>query len=144
MIHFPEDISSAQTICALRFLGYEYMDSLKPERPGEGDAGFGDLIGPICRSLILHEDQNRNFAAFFCLQRGLHKWGGEHSTKHHPDHLAYDFLFLHLYRFDPPAEFTHPQYAAQWRRDHAAQAEATAGFVRKSFRRAGRGPKNLL
>ena len=49
------------------------------------------------KSLTLHVKQEDNLAAFFALQRFLHKWGGEHLTKYADEHIAYDFLFLHLY-----------------------------------------------
>ena len=133
MTCFPEDVTEAQTVCALRFLGYEYERS--------ADLVLSGLIEPIVKSRVLHTDQNANFAAFFGLQRFLHKWGGEYLTKYADEHFAYDFLFLHLYRLETPPQFTHPDYAARWQHEFMERAESIAAFVRKSFRRVGRGKK---
>ena len=88
MTWFPEDVTEAQTVCALRILGYEYERS--------ADLLLSGLIEPIVKSRVLLTDQNANFAAFFGLQRFLHKWG--YLTKYAAEHFAYAFLFLHLYR----------------------------------------------
>jgi len=96
---------------------------------------------PIIDSLVLHKDENANFAAFFALQRGLHKWGGEYLTKYSKEHIAYDFLFLHLYRLTPPLEFTDSRHSLEWEQRFADQSETIAAFVRNSFRRVGRGKK---
>lgn len=137
MIVFPDEVTHAQTLCALRFLGYEYESAVLRSAGG----GFPGLTQPIVQSFVLHTDQNTNFAAFFALQRFLHKWGGEYLTKYADEHLAYDFLFLHLYRVEPPPEFTNVEYTNRWQQECADQAETYAAFVRKSFRRSGRGKK---
>jgi len=77
----------------LRFLGYEYEQAT---RIATG-RGFSHFTEPVVKSLTLHVKQEDNLAAFFALQRFLHKWGGEHLTKYADEHIAYDFLFLHLY-----------------------------------------------
>jgi hypothetical protein len=136
--YFPEDVSEAQTVCALRFLGYEYENSINANEKVP-KVHFIDIIQPIVDSLELHDNQNHNFAAFFGLQRFLHKWGGERLTKYSAEHIAYDFLFLNLYRQDPPAEFSEKRYCDKWDSDFREQAERHAAFVRKSFRRIGRG-----
>ena len=104
---FPDEMRKAESTCALRFSGYEYVESTGVEIMG----GLSSLAQPIIDSLVLHADENGNFAAFFALQRGLHKWGGERCTKYSEEHIAYDFLFLHLYRLDPPTEFTDSRYS---------------------------------
>jgi len=96
-------VTDAMNLCALRFDGYAFLESLQNTgTPVE----FSDLLEPVVKSLILHPDQNRNFAAFFALQRFLFKWGGEHLTAYSSEHIAYDFLFLHLYRLSPRRPFT--------------------------------------
>lgn len=140
MIVFPSEVTHAQTLCALRFLGWEYEIAVFGDT-GSCGGGLSQLLGPIVQSLVLHTDQNANFAVFFALQRYLHKWGGERLTKYSDEHLAYDFLFLHLYRTEPPAEFTHLEYTNRWQRECVEKAETYAAFVRKSFRRIGRGKK---
>ena len=141
MTWFPEEITEAQTVCALRFLGYEYEKASGLEVPHSTGGGLSKLIEPIVRSRVLYTEQNANFAAFFGLQRFLHKWGGEYLTKYSDQHLAYDLLFLHLYRFETPPEFTNPDYTTRWQQEFMERAETIAAFVRKSFRRVGRGKK---
>ena len=131
------EIRAAESICALRFMGYDYEEKTGLYEKG----GLPSVAQPIIDSLVLHKDENANFAAFFALQRGLHKWGGEYLTKYSEEHIAYDFLFLHLYRVTPPAEFTDSKYSVQWEERFVDQVETIAAFVRKSFRRVGRGKK---
>lgn len=129
------DISEAESVCALRFLGYEYEESVGLAVPGVTGGGLSRLIEPVIQSFEFHVDQNDNFAAFFGLQRVLHKWGGESLTKHSREHLAYDFLFLHLYRLEPPSQFCHADYSTRWQREFLGRSELIAAFVRDSFRR---------
>lgn len=131
------EIRAAESVCALRFCGYEYEQKTGLSEHG----GLPSVAQPIIDSLVLHKDENDNFAAFFALQRGLHKWGGEYLTKYSTEHIAYDFLFLHLYRMTPPEKFTDSKYFVQWEENFSDQAETIAAFVRKSFRRVGRGKK---
>jgi hypothetical protein len=138
-IAFPPDVSDAQTICALRFAGYEYEKARGLEKPGSFGAGSHALAQPIIETLTLHTDQNENFLAFFGLQRFLFKWGGERLTKYSREHIAFDFLFLHLYRLDPHAEFQSEEHMLQWHRQYSPRAEAIAAVVRNSFRRLGCG-----
>ena len=136
---FPDDITEAMSVCALRFDGYKYEDSLGPtEATGERLQAMGE---PVIKTLILHDKMNANFGAFFCLQRFLHKWGGEHFTKYSDEHIAYDFLFLHLYRSEIPREFAHEEYMLKWASQFQSRREEIAGFVRCTFKRKGRGPK---
>lgn len=134
---FPMEIRRAESICALRFSGYEFEQASRLHERG----GLASLAQPVIDTLVLHGDQNANFAAFFALQRGLHKWGGERCTKYSEEHIAYDFLFLHLYRLDPPQEFTDSSHSEEWIKDFAPKAEEIAAFVRNSFRRVGHGAK---
>lgn len=92
----------------------------------------------------MHSSNNDNFAAFFGLQRFLHKWRGEYLTKYSEEHIAYDFLFLHLYSCEPPEPFRQSEYCHQWQVDFLPRAESLAATVRKSFRRNGSGKKIAL
>lgn len=141
MEYFPEAVTSCQITCALRFDGYRYLDSWNEGAPQESRIEFMDLTVPVVERLELYENRNHNFAAFFALQRYLFKWGGERLTKYADEHVAFDFLFLELYRHDPPEEFLLPSYAENWRELPAADIEKHAAFVRKSFARTGAGPK---
>jgi len=141
MLDFPGHITDAMNICALRFDGYKYEEVSGISEPDVTGAGLSKLIEPIMSTLTLHADANMNFAAFFGLQRYLHKWGGECGTKYSDEHIAYDFLFLHLYDRDVPDDFANAQYCAQWQRDFEEHKEEIAGFVRSSFRRKGQGKK---
>jgi hypothetical protein len=135
MRYFPSDISDAMSICALRFDGYKYEEVAGLSAPDSTGAGLGRLIEQIVKERTLYADDNRNFAAFFGLQRYLHKWGGEALTKSSDEHIAYDFLFLHLYQSDVPDDFRVAEYCIQWQREFAERAEETAAFVRRSFQR---------
>jgi hypothetical protein len=139
---FPDDITEAMTVCALRFDGYKFEDSL-----GETETTGGRLQAmgePVIRDLALHDDVNFNFGAFFGLQRCLHKWGGEYLTKYSDEHVAYDFLFLHLYRCEIPREFANEDYMVKWQREFQRRQEEIAGFVRRTFKRKGRGRKSHM
>lgn len=144
LICFSSDISKAQTTCALRFQGYEYEKSLGVSLNRETGEGLSKFTAPVVDSLTLHSSINDNFAAFFGLQRYLHKWGGEYSTKYSEEHIAYDFLFLHLYRHEPPKLFCHDEYCRRWRDEFAPRAESIAAYIRKSFRRTGSGRKTTF
>jgi len=141
MLYFPDDISDAMSICALRFEGYKYEEFAGISELDVTGAGLRQLIEPIVRTLMLHADDNLNFAAFFGLQRYLHKWGGEYCTKYSDEHIVYDFLFLHLYNRDVPDDFGNAEYCARWQREFEERKEEIASFVRNSFRRKGRGEK---
>ena len=91
--------------------------------------------------MILFKDINKNLAAFFGLQRYLHKWGGEYLTEYAEEHIAYDFLFLHLYHCDVPVEYKNEKYIKQWEQEILLSIEEVAAFVRQSFQRKGRGKK---
>jgi hypothetical protein len=137
----PEHVTEAQIVCALRFQGYEYVEANYEQVQGEVSTGFPTLIQPVVESLTLHERQEDNFAAFFGLQRYLFKWGGEYLTMYADEHIAFDFLFLHLYRHDTPLGYSNDEYVSRWNRDFKGAAEQAAAVIRSSFRRKGRGKK---
>lgn len=133
LLRFPTDVVAAQCACALRFQGNEYVQSL--------GGGFPGLIDPVVKERVLYEDQNHNFAAFFGLQRFLYKWGGEQYTNYSDEHMAFDFLFLHLYRLEPEQRFGDLSYTKQWQHVYVPWAESIAAYVRQSMRRMGSGPR---
>ena len=143
-LYFLHNVTKAQSICALRFQGYKYEQSIDISVDGTTGRGLTKLIKPVVEELILHSSNNDNFAAFFGLQRFLHKWGGEYLTKYSEEHIAYDFLFLHLYSHQPPESFRHDEYCLQWQREVLPKVESIAATVRKSFRRVGSGEKIRL
>lgn len=131
----PDNISEVQTVCALRFQGYEYEETAGMAVEGVTGGGLERLIEPLVETLNLHSAQDDNFAAFFGLQRYLFKWGGERLPRESKEHIAFDFLFLHLYRLEPPARFSNEEYVSRWNREFIQSAEATAAHIRNSFRR---------
>jgi hypothetical protein len=139
-LDFPDRVKNAQITCALRFMGYDYETA----KVGKGELLLYKLVEPIEKNLILHPNNDDNFAAFFALQRHLFKWGGEYLTKYSEEHIAFDFLFLHLYALEPSRAFQHPEYCLEWQRKYAPDAETYAAIVRKSFRRVGAGKKSQL
>lgn len=140
-LRHPPDITDALSTCALRFDGYAYVDALARTQSDQPAIDLPHLVDAVVGSLQLHDNLNDNFAAFFGLQRYLHKWGGEHLTKYSDEHIAYDFLFLHLYRHTP-ASYRHEEYCRAWDERYAPRVEEIAAYVRKSFRRIGYGPEN--
>ena len=141
VLHFPPEIVEAQMVCAFRFLGYEYEQAMGLSDGKYPGSGLIDLFSPVVRDLYLYEDDNRNFATFFMLQEYLHRWHSDHHTKYASEHVAYDFLFLQLYRQEPPARFRHAEYCERWRGYYGPRAEGIAALVRQSFRRVGSGQK---
>jgi len=137
-MHFPDDIIDAMNTCALRFDGYKYEQVSGLSEPGSTGAGLSRLIEPIVKTLMLHADDNMNFAAFFRLQRLLYHWGDGEPAVYSDEHIAYDFLFLHLYHREVPDRFGHEDYCVRWRREFEGRKEEIARFVRTSFRRKGR------
>lgn len=136
-LDFSRGVEQAQITCALRFMGYEYETA----KVGKGELLLYKLVEPIEKTLTLHPNNDDNFAAFFALQRFLFKWGGEKLTKYSDEHIAFDFLFLHLYATEPPKAYSYPEYCLEWRQKYAPDAERYAAQVRKSFRRVGVGLK---
>ena len=130
-----EEITKAQTVCALRFQGYEYEEAAGIAVAGVTGGGLSVLIEPVVETLNLHTAQEDNFAAFFGLQRYLFKWGGEYLPEDSKEHIAFDFLFLHLYRLSVPVRFSNEEYVSQWNREFMSSAEALAGELRGFYRR---------
>ncbi len=133
MNFFPDDITEAQITCALRFDGYKYAESKGKE--------LAQFSRSVVKTLNFYNVQEDNFTAFFALQRFLFKWGGERNTKYSEEHIAFDLLFLHLYKLEVPSCFANQGYVSRWNRDFKDSAETTAAFVRNTFRRKGEGPK---
>jgi hypothetical protein len=134
-----EDITFAIATCALRMDGYRYMETVYPELCREGSPNFSSVATPVVDTLTLHPDLNDNFAVFFWLNRSFN-WGGEHLTKYSRDQIAYDHLFLSLYRHEVAEEFVCEEWNQKWRLEFLPRAEMVASYVRNSFRRKGRGP----
>lgn len=123
-------IDGALTVCALRFDGYAYEGSVRGDRETWTGGILGELVEPIVETLTLHPVQEANLAAFFGLQRYLCKWGGERLGPESPEHVAYGFLFLHLYRAEIPTEFMMRDYVERWDRDYRDRVEPIASMVR--------------
>jgi hypothetical protein len=65
---------------------------------------------------------------------------GEHLTKYCPEHIAYDHLFLALYRHEIAEELVSIEWNRVWQQEYLPRTEMIAAYVRNSFRRIGRGP----
>lgn len=96
---------------------------------------LGKLEKHVVTTLTLYEDENDDHAAFFSLQRYLHKWGGEYLTKSSKEHIAYDFLFLHLYRKEVKGKYLDENFMKNWHRISKKEIESIAAYVRRSFYR---------
>jgi len=141
---FPGHITDAQTTCALRFSGYDYEQAAGIAVEGVVGRGLSNLSKPVIENLTLHTKEEDNFAAFFILQRFLFKWGGEYLTNYSEEHIAFDFLFLDLYRREPPLQFSDARFLEEWNQEYRDSIEPIAAYVRRSFRRRGRGKKLAL
>ena len=126
----PPDVEEALCVCSLRFDGYRWLEA---HRPGENLTDFRLYVDPIVDTLRLHSDDDLNFAACFALQRFLCKWGGEMLPPESREHVAWRYLFLHLYRQEVPVRFRHPEYAERWDREFAQTASAHAALVREAL-----------
>lgn len=135
-LYFNSRVINAQLTCALRFRGYDYEKSISDSHEQETTGHkLSKLIRPIVESLVLNLSISDNFAAYFGLQRFLHKWGGEYLTKESKEHIAYDFLFLHLYSVEPPEEFCDAKYCSQWIDEFQGDIEYIAANVRQAYHR---------
>lgn len=135
VLYFPSEVTEIQMTCALRFAGYEYEAQV---RQGADDRFIlAECSCHVVKTLTLFDDPLKAFAAFFALQRFLFKWGGERLTKYSPEHVAFDFLFLHLYMREVTEEFSDERYMTEWRRFAPERIELAAAHVRQSFVRAG-------
>jgi len=140
-LRHPEEVAKVVDVCALRFLGYEYENAIpQAEKHTQNLSAWSQAI---CNTLALHADPMRNFAAFFALQRSLGKWCGVSMTIYSEQHIAFDFLFLHLYTQDVPTEHQHADYMRQWEAIPKSEIESAAAYIRQSFCRRQSGPKSL-
>lgn len=112
---------------ALRFDGYAYAAS-------RGHDGLlAEWAGRFVATLQLADVEEENHATFFALQRFLGKWGGETLAEESREHLAYRFLFLHLYRAEIPPEFV-PEWSVGGMRDlDLGRLELIAARVREQM-----------
>ncbi|HSI88003.1 MAG TPA: hypothetical protein VK918_03040 [Pyrinomonadaceae bacterium] len=118
--------------CALRFDGYKY-ESLCGGRMGPDKANFPSLVQRIEDTMEFYPDPLDNFAAFFALQRGLGKWGGEQLPAEHPARVAFHLLFLHLYREQIPGcfQWNEQPFYEEWQSKYEPHREQLAAYVRK-------------
>ena len=114
--------------CALAFDGYGWKEAtLGP------DARWEDLWAKPLDSMEMDPSLERNFGAFFSLQRWLYKWGGEQLPESAPEHRAYRWLFLHLYRAEIPARWRHAERWRTWRAIDPSVREKHAAAIRRAL-----------
>jgi len=124
------------------FTRYEQRVLSKIE--GGSAAGMPGLNRPVIETMSLYDDILKNFTVFFALQRYLCKWGGERLTNYSREHMAFDFLFLHLYTHAVPPEYQYSSYQEEWDGIPREDIERAAAYVRNSFRRRGEGPAVMV
>jgi hypothetical protein len=76
---------------AVQFDGYRYLDEIN------SSMDFRPLVVPRVESMSLQGSHQDNWAAFFGLQRFLHKWGGERLPITSKQWSCYLMLYLHLH-----------------------------------------------
>ena len=128
---FPSHITYVLTCCACRFDGDRYLRDSGLDMLS--DRILNDLSRPIIDKLTMHDDVYKNFAAFYSLQRFLHRGFGSHLTKFSIEHIAYDFLYLHLFPLNVPPKYRAEEFCERWEEDCAKHAEKVAAFVRRSL-----------
>jgi hypothetical protein len=119
---------SVMHTCALRFNGWEYLDSLN--RDTDKKIEFPALTKPLIGTEYLWDEPRKNLAAFFALQRWLCKWGGERLPETDPDWQAYRRLFLHLCREPRDPDFAMPEYVSQWNEIPDKRRESAIRLIR--------------
>lgn len=137
MEEYPDHVSEAQKVCALRFDAFSYEKSRGAVIPGAPGQALAFIIEPVIESRRFSDNQAENFAAFFLLHRALYQSG--HGRQPETESLAvtYDLLFLHLYRSEPPEEFRNTDYCERWRTEFEQAAEETAAHVRRNLKMIG-------
>lgn len=110
--------------CALRFRGWDFIGPRSDEIAASFDGQEGNPNE-------LSSDPAENFARLFYAQRSLAKCGPGLCADRSPMSVAAAFLFLHLYRTNPPAEWTDPAYVREWETNFAPRAEGYATLVRQ-------------
>ena len=100
---------------------------------GPDKANFPSLVQRIEDTMEFYPDPLDNFAAFFALQRGLGKWGGEQLPAEHPARVAFHLLFLHLYREQIPGcfQWNEQPFYEEWQSKYEPHREQLAAYVRK-------------
>jgi hypothetical protein len=124
--------------CALRLDGWRLLKEVEGQDTGD----FSPYVDLIVKERRLHQDDRLNHLAFFALQRYLGKFGGEDRTPYSDEHIAYRFLFLHLYRQPVPRGFESQDFPPRWNEDFAPRAEEIAAKIRGTFSRKGAGPES--
>lgn len=117
------------TTCALRFDGWKFFEERDDEQI------FVTLTDRFVTTLRVSSDPNENHAAFFALQRYLCKWGGEQLPEFSREHMAFRYLFLHLYRAEIEPSLRCLEYWERWNSRYAPDAEEHAAEVRESILR---------
>lgn len=112
---------------ALRFDGYRYQHWT--------GVSLADLTDRVEHSLEVLDDEFGNFAAFFALQRGLGKWGGEMTLPTSWAHKAFWILFFHLARRPTPAAYVFPEYQEKWERIYAPNLSSYIERFRAQWKR---------
>lgn len=127
----PDEVSQTLLLCALRFDGYRWLEAqseFSKEKVAE------HLSDPI-RTQVFYEDEAKNFAACFFLQRFLGKWGGETLPESDVHHTAYRLLFLHLYARPRSKAWVKIDFERRWQGLEHKTLEEHAAVVRRMLLR---------
>lgn len=94
------------TACALRFDGYDYIDTAQ--------RGDSRLVKEQLDRHLIPEDLSLRLATFFHLQRYLMKWGGEMLPLHGPEWRHFRELFLSVVNEPVPPQYQYAEYYEDW------------------------------
>jgi 5-methylcytosine-specific restriction enzyme subunit McrC len=142
----PEDVSPSETsepdcfrmaeiinCCALRFDGYAFLEDAHQKEIIPKAVGFPELNVPIVKKRKLYPENEKNAAVFFALQRFLCKWGGEQLPESSNERIAFNLLYLHLYKEGIPKSYKHEEYGRRWERISERDKEAVARYLREQL-----------
>jgi hypothetical protein len=136
VVEYPDHVSEAQKVCALRFDAFSYEKSRGTVIPGAPGQALAFIIEPLIETRRFSGNQAENFAAFFLLHRALYQSGHGRQPETESLSVTYDLLFLHLYRAEPPEEFRNAAFCERWRAEFEQGAEDAAAHVRRCLKLA--------
>ena len=127
------DIQKAMDSCALRFRGYDYIDAAHKEGLLPPAVQFPALNQPIIQERKLYEDDDKNAAVFFALQRSLSKWGCEQLREGSDQRIAFALLYLHFYQKETTERFKYDSYQREWDAISLRNRERVAEHLRRDL-----------
>lgn len=111
--------------CTSRFNGYKYREIEYLEKKQRFD--YSELM----KNFQLFSSEADNWLAYFLLNREMHFSSGpfDDFSMSSPMRLAIYFLFLHIYRLEPPIDYRNPN--SSWQSLDTEDIEEYASLIRR-------------